>query len=338
MTIIMSKLFLAVIALTALVVLAVAIWVFRLQTNLYLQIATPNTISPTPQEAVETREEPNILLKTNSTDKSKTDVYLKDKKTGRENLFITLTDVYKRHHHNAEYHQGNLYIIRRIGEDDSYQLKSNWMDELWRYNSEKQGTRLYSARGLDFRVSNSGRFAAITASDQLIVLDLQAGKPILDYSETQLKNFADQEISKKLTDTNISLWQWEKTRDLLWGTFNWTAYTGAFWKLDTASLKVEILAIPSEASMPTDLNTEKEVFIYTDKPFFFDNLSAKEWLRTHQLYSIYLYSLRSGKSTLIDTFPANWPEELSRLKYSWISSTRLRYSTPMGENIFTLKE
>jgi len=73
-----------------------------------------------------------IVVKENSNDKTKTDVYLKDPKTGQEKFYITLSNIYRSHHHNAEHHNGNLYVIHRTGGDSGYQTHPNRTDEPWR--------------------------------------------------------------------------------------------------------------------------------------------------------------------------------------------------------------
>ena len=108
------------------------------------------TITPEPTTSNQNEQTPinySVVVKENPADKTKTDIFLKDPKTGQETFYITLSDIYRNHYHNAEYHNGNLYIIHRTGGDTGYQTNPNWTDELWRYNQQKQGQKLYSVRG-----------------------------------------------------------------------------------------------------------------------------------------------------------------------------------------------
>ena len=122
------------------------------------------TITPEPTTSNQNEQTPinySVVVKENPADKTKTDIFLKDPKTGQETFYITLSDIYRNHYHNAEYHNGNLYIIHRTGGDTGYQTNPNWTDELWRYNQQKQWVKLFSNRGLDFRVSDDEKFIAI---------------------------------------------------------------------------------------------------------------------------------------------------------------------------------
>ncbi|HIE38991.1 MAG TPA: hypothetical protein EYP77_07995, partial [Anaerolineae bacterium] len=56
-------------------------------------------------------------------------------------------DFYAQHYHGSERHNGNLYVIRRIGYTPGGGRSTGWTDELWRYDLEGNGTKLYAAQG-----------------------------------------------------------------------------------------------------------------------------------------------------------------------------------------------
>src|SRR5512140_1169751 len=60
-------------------------------------------------------------------------------KNGATAPFMDVADVYSDHYHPAEFHNGNVYVIRRIGDTSS----STWTDELWKYDSAKRGSRIF---------------------------------------------------------------------------------------------------------------------------------------------------------------------------------------------------
>ncbi len=70
-------------------------------------------------------------------DKKKTDIYIKDLNTGKEEFFLTLSDI-DRDYLSAEFRNGHLYILK--GSFWEYQR------QLWKYSSsEDKGIILYSA-------------------------------------------------------------------------------------------------------------------------------------------------------------------------------------------------
>ena len=134
------------------------------------------------------------IIKIDSANSTLSDVYLKNPDTPQEKFFMTLSNVYRDHYHASEYHNGNLYIIRRFNEG-----QPNWTDELWRYNSKKEGQKIYSAQGLDFRVSDDETMVAVIDnyhSDNLILMrkngqvikKLTQAKDLLPATEVSPKN------------------------------------------------------------------------------------------------------------------------------------------------------
>ena len=91
-----------------------------------------------------------------------TDVYIQDVEAKTMELFATIPDVRVQHYHSGEYHNGNLYIIRRIGDVET----DSWRDELWKYDELRAGVMLYAIKGLDFRVSPDEAYVAISGGDE----------------------------------------------------------------------------------------------------------------------------------------------------------------------------
>lgn len=160
-------------------IVGIVIAVFYFNKNKQIKLTENPTIKPKPRglnQNGQTFTNYSVVVKENPTDKTKTDIYLKDPKTGQETFYLTLSDIYRNHYHNAEYHNGNLYIIHRTGGDTGYETNLNWTDELWRYNQQKKGQRLYSVRGIDFRVSEDEKLIAIITNEEFILLDNNGGK------------------------------------------------------------------------------------------------------------------------------------------------------------------
>ena len=114
------------------------------------------SVTPTPVPATNNSEIYQVITRPNPKNDLLTDVYIQNISTQEEKLFITLDNVNTGNYHVGEYHNGNLYIIRRMGYPDE-----NWSDELWRYDILGNGKMLFSKKGLDFRVAPNENYAAV---------------------------------------------------------------------------------------------------------------------------------------------------------------------------------
>ncbi len=124
-------------------------------------------------------------------------VYLYDAKANVETRFMTLPDVYRDDYHPAEFVEGTLYVIRRTTGSDN-PANTNWTDELWEYDQSAAGSKVYSAKGLDFRVSPDGKEIAVLHGDTagsfaLIdsvgnVLKILAGKDLRGFGQGKMLN------------------------------------------------------------------------------------------------------------------------------------------------------
>lgn len=102
-----------------------------------------------------------------------TEVDVKDAASEVPIYHLAISDLFKGHYHLAEFHNGNLYTIRRTGGPDGYiKFPGSWTDALWKFDGSGNGKKIYSVRGLDFRVSPDERTIAINIIwDTLLILD-----------------------------------------------------------------------------------------------------------------------------------------------------------------------
>jgi len=99
----------------------------------------PGSVTPVP--ATDNSEKYQVITRSNSSDGLLTDIYIRNASTRVETLLMSLPDVNRDNYHIAEYHNGDLYILRRIGDP---QVDQNWSDQLWRYDSPGNGKMLFS--------------------------------------------------------------------------------------------------------------------------------------------------------------------------------------------------
>lgn len=271
-----------------------------------------------PQEQV-AEEIVGVEVKENPKDKNKSDVYLKDK-NGKETFFITLDEVLRNHIHSSEYHNGNLYIIRRTGGEESYQDIPDWTDELWKYDSNKQGIKLYSIRGLDFRVSDDGKLIAVLGaeSDQVDIV------AFIDTNGKHLAEFGGD-------DLGIHLMQ-----PLVWGknTF-WVVdlpppYPEAFIRIDINPFQASKYEVGNVGiGMEYVVNPDTQKVAYSDYPPLFDEDSAKEYEKSGKKVTLTVYDLVSEQKEEIAT------SITKKFNPKWIDSNTLEYDNPKGEGRIT---
>ncbi len=272
------------------------------------------------QEQVSLSGDFEVVIKENS-DKTKSDIYLKDS-SGKETFFLTAKDVYKHHIHPAEYKNGNLYIIQRTGGEEGYQDIPDWTDELWKYDSKKQGTKLYSIRGLDFRVSNDNKLIAIIGSGS----DNKDMVGFIDTSGKQLAEFGGD-------DLGISL-----MKLLVWGenTF-WLAdlalpYPVAFIKFDTNPFQASKYDVENVGiGMEYVINPDTQRVAYSDYPPLFDVDSQNEYKQSGKKVTLYVYDLETDEKHVIDT------STTKEFNPKWIDDDTIEYDNPKGEGRVTKK-
>jgi hypothetical protein len=260
-------------------------------------------------EVKETQYE--VILKDEINDNS-TDIYLKNLDTNEEEFYLSVSDMYSSHYHPYEYHNGNLYVIRRIGDIDT----EDWSDNLWRYDDELNGEEIYSSQGLDFRVSEDESVIAIQKSDtSLLLLD--------NTGEIQKEYTAEELVGADTLDAYSDVYFAEVTSDLVW-TYNSNGmYLESINKIDTETFElirfdVAELDIGSEYT----LNTKKEALAFSDHPIFLDADSAQEFEEQGLEVTLSIYDLNSKRLTKVATTNGLYFEQ------EWTNSDTLEYNKP----------
>ena len=253
-----------------------------------------------------------VVLKENPQDNSKTDVCLKNPDNDQEELFLTLSDVYSRHYHNSEYHHGNLYLIRRTGDVDS--ADGNWFDELWKYDSQKRGTKMYSGKGIDFRVAPNEKYIAV--SDEKLNMVDQNSQVAQVYTLGDLSLNGNQ-------DLQIGLLKWSDDSRQFWGNLFLTAYPQTFNKIDTDTWKVDKYDISKLGfSDDYDLNSNNGKLVYSDYAAMFDAQTAQEYKQSGTKVNLIVYDLKTKTQEQVVTSVAK------AFKPKWIDNNTIEYDDP----------
>ncbi len=262
----------------------------------------------------------SVVLKETPHDKTKTDIYLKNPNTAQEIFYLTLSDVYKSHYHSAEYHNGNLYIIRRPGGEDAYRTNPNWTDELWKYTDQQQGQKIHSARGLDFRAANDETMITVTTNEEFNILDNNGGK---------IKTFPAEEVTINPKEGPLfEFLDWGPNSIWLDNTFG-PSLSGLV-KIDTRTYsitKYDLSALP--AGPEYALNVSKELVAFSDYPAIFDVESAQELEQSKPEIKLRVYDLKTKVQQQIVTSIAK------KFAPKWIDENTLEYNSPNGPGRLT---
>ncbi len=261
-------------------------------------------------------DEYEVLLKENPQDGNKTDVYLKNIDSGDEELFMILADVVtqEEHYHSNEYHNGNIYLIKRIGYDDY--PDETWSDELWRYNTQKEGTRLYSTKGIDFRVNKDESLVAIITNEEL---------KLLDNSGKLLKSFQSVEIIANPQDSPMfGFLEWGTNAIWLDNTFG-PNLTGLA-KIDIKTYlvtKYDLVDLPAGPEFAVNVYSEKLAF--SNYPALFDVDGAKMYEEGGAKVNLKVYDLKTKEQQLVAT------SITKRFVPKWIDKNTLGYNDPNSD-------
>ncbi len=249
------------------------------ETNQIQSIITPQ---PTKGKLSETAiKDFEVALKENKIDKTNTDVYLKDKE-GKEIFFATIPDVYRNHYHPAEYHKGNLYVILRKGKVSS----RNWSDELWKYNQLRQGLKLFTGQGIDFRVSEDEKLIAVETGKEVSILDADG---------RVLKVFKDKELILNLYE--------ESDIGILSTTSNYIWLSNKFGPNLTGLIKInalnfEITKYELSTGSEYAVNFYKEKVAYSNYPNPLDEVQVEEYKNKDLKVNLTVYDLNSKEKKL----------------------------------------
>lgn len=261
-----------------------------------------------------------IVLKQNLSDSIKTDVYLKDPLSGIETFYITLSDIYSNHYHPAEYRNGNLYIISRTGGNFGYETNLNWKDELWKYNSQKQGMKIFSNQGVDFRVSEDEKFIAIVGSGNLTFIG-NNGNILKSFNKEQLK--VQYEISP-IKWSSSYFWMGDAGPvGILQSIKKINAINFQITDFDVSSL------FASDSFNSFDLNATAEKIVFDNRPFMFDVDSEKQYEQSGAKVSLTVYDLNTKVKQVIAT------SITKRFNPKWINNNTIEYDNPNGEGRIT---
>jgi hypothetical protein len=291
-----------------------------------LQQKTTEDTSPMRQESrgIVSITSGETVLKENSDNRTQTDVYILDPDNGTEEFFMTLEDVYAGHYHVTEYVNSSLYVIRRIGYDSSDD--DEWSDELWKYDSQGQGTQLYSSRGIDFRVAPSGSTIAVKPGSLS-----DSGLIIVDSGSNVLHSYTINELAAAQMPESIpyiiELQGWSDDSTTFWCSLNGqmpvvvisiNASTYEMTRYD-----VEELDIGSYGEYV--LNTNEGLLAYSNYPMLFDTEGLETYRQSGAEVYLVVYNFKTGAKQQIAT------SITKAFRPTWIADDTIEYNDSQSD-------
>ncbi|HOC97283.1 MAG TPA: hypothetical protein PKJ54_03305 [Candidatus Pacearchaeota archaeon] len=233
-----------------------------------------------------------------------------------EQFLMDVDNVYKEHYHSSQFLNDTLYVIKRIGYNGNE--NGDWTDELWKYDLNGNGTKIYSARGLDFRALDNGKIA-ITDGPYLRIIDSN-GLP--------LKEFSFEDISIDPENINIypilpssisSQGEYVILENILPGQIaglvKINTDTGEITKYDLQNLKIG-------ADFEVSPNLDKIAF--STYKMLFDANSEAEYKNNKEKVDLIIYNLNTKEQkTILSRTSSDGPFTIR-----WIDENTIEYNVP----------
>ena len=264
-----------------------------------------------------------VVMKENANDKMLDDIFLVDQ-DGKETLFTTTSSVHRGHYHVTEYHNGNIYLLKRTGFVDGKPVDENWTDELWKFDENKRETKLFSAKGLDFRIATGEKHGAIFFADpsQQGILDIA----MFDKHGTVTKTLNSASLGLAKYDLFIFPLFW--AGDNLWFTAGNGPAISVVNKIDANkdfSLKTYDVSVLPVQGLEFTLNPDKEIIAFSDFPVLFDKETADQFTASKKTVTLFTYDLDSKEKEIIATSVAK------PFHPAWFDPDTLEYDDPNAE-------
>ncbi len=271
-----------------------------------------------------------VVIRKNASDKTKFDIYLIDQTTNKKKYFCTLSDIFFRHYHNSEFVKDLLYIIHRTGGDEGYEKNENWTDELWAYSKNKPAKKIYTNRGLDFRVSDDGLFISLLYSsknnkEEVILINEQGKilKKIVQKEFGKIKFKAGrplQLLPSLLVWHEHTIWFYSGFGPSIINLFSLNADNGQFARYELPR---------SFGSRDVAFNPFNGKIVYSDYPVFFDVESNEEFIQSKEEVKLRVFDVYAMTEEVIAI------SEAKEFKPKWIDEKTIEYDDPHnGERIY----
>lgn len=245
----------------------------------------------------------------------------RDKSTEKQ-LFTISSDFYSSNvsgiEDQIEYQNNSLYIIRKMSDSG--------IDELWRFGKRDQfgkalpGTKLYIGDNLAFNVSQSGKYIAVTSSDnkKLLIIDAD-GNLIKEYNSADLGFFDDQGAP-----FDFHLLDWSTDENEFWGTLGNKPLSGAIYKISVGDWEIKKYYAP--LNQEWDFNADNKKIVYSDCPVGKDAASSDIFRDSETKVSLQIYDVESERNDTIDSIISKCFDP------KWLNKKVIEYNNPNSDD------
>jgi len=266
-----------------------------------------------------------VIIKENEADKSKTDIFIKNLNTNEEKFYITLSNIYVEHYHGSEFHNGNLYIIRRIGYEGY--PDEDWTDELWRYDRQGEGTKIYSNQGIDFCVAPNEKYIALLLSDEKTTGERLA---FTDSQNKIIKEFTVDQLPNDGLGDMINIFKWADDSSEIWGSISSAYVQDTFLKIKIPSCEVTGYSVnsklPEFAHREYNINPNTGKIVYSDYPVFFEVEERQQWEAKKEKFTLFFYDLNTDQKEIITT------SITKSFQPEWLNDNTIEYNNPSNND------
>ncbi|MTI65533.1 MAG: hypothetical protein FH753_02930 [Firmicutes bacterium] len=220
--------------------------------------------------------------------------------------------LYTNHYHFMEVHNECIYYLKRVGDTDN-----EWTDELLRYDKSKGVKKLYSAKGIDYRVSSDNKKIAVEFDEKLVLLNDKGEK---------IKTYSFNEIDKSLQVTpNI----WSDDGKVLYGSLSDTYMIEYFFKIENG----DISYIKNNLELISEyvINPNTDWICYSDYPVLLDTDAFDEFKESKKSIKLYLYNFSTKEKIIIDK------SVTKKFSPVWIDDNTIEYNDPSSDKRKTYK-
>lgn len=282
-------------------------------------VACSDPPAATPPAEVRLFGDFEITLAANPRQENLTDVSVKNQKTGQVEFTISLPDVYARHYRPVEYYPGRLYIIRRV------HSSTGWADELWRYAAQGQGEKLYTGRGIEFRVAPDEQLIAAEADGIRLSLLDGSGRVLQEFDLVDVSGRPAEEVY-----ADIRLSKWSDDSRAFWGELAIMGRPLLLYRLEAGTWRLQRFDV---SGLPLfwedDLNPNTGRLVYSDYPALIAVESGEEFEKSGQTVTLFVYDIAAQNNRPIAASKAK------AFRPVWLNDDTIEYDDPQGKGRLT---
>jgi hypothetical protein len=259
-----------------------------------------------------------------------TDIYIRSISSEEEIFLITLENVNREHYHLGEYHNGNLYIIKKIRIIEEEETK--WQEELWKYDVSGIGIKLSaSIYGLDFRVAPDEQVIAVQNDDYSIWFnqwneDIEILQTLYVYQTNKSVLKGGSFGGGYMYYYTIQLDKWSDNGQKLWGELMDDTTPGFIFLFDRTTNKVSEIDITHQnIGIEFELNANNGKLIYSNFPRMASEEEMEIFITNRTEVKLFLFDLLHLTQKIIATSIAK------EFHPKWINDTTIEYDDPVNE-------